>query len=122
MADRAGAQTLSGGYKGTITYMPRDGATAYDDHGATLVVTPDPKGGGDLAVVTYSDHLGRYREVCSVTHNSDGTITLRGVSYTILSGSSFSPDTFTIRVAKDGSISGTSVDTNGGTTTLSMRH
>ena len=114
-------QTLSGTYKGTITYTPKGGVTSYDDKNATLTVLPDT-GEGPVAVVTYSDHLGRYRENCSVTYNSDGTITLTGTSYTILSGSSFSLDTFTIRIAADGSLSGSSVDSSGGKTVLSLHH
>jgi hypothetical protein len=114
-------QTLSGTYKGTITYTPKGGVTSYDDRNATLSMLPDT-GEGPVAVVTYSDHLGRYRENCSVTYNSDGTITLTGTSYIILSGSSFSPDTFTIRIAADGSLSGSSVDSSGGKTVLSLHH
>src|ERR1700679_447871 len=82
------ASTLSGSYTGSITYTPKNGVTSYQDRGATLNVLPDT-GKGVLAVVTYSDQMGRYRENCSITSNPDGTITLKGVSYTILSGSSF---------------------------------
>jgi hypothetical protein len=117
----AADQTLSGIYKGTISYMPRGGVTSYDDRNATMSILPDT-GEGPIAVVTYSDHLGRYRENCSITYNSNGTITLTGTSYTILSGSSFAPDTFTIRIAADGSLSGGSVDTSGGKTVLSLHH
>jgi hypothetical protein len=114
-------QTLSGSYKGTITYTPKGGVTSYDDRDATMSILPDV-GNGPIAVVTYSDQLGRYRENCSVTYNTDGTITLKGTSYTILSGSSFSPDTFTIRTGADGSLSGSSVDSSGGKTVLSLHH
>ena len=114
-------QTLSGTYKGTITYTPKGGVTSYDDRNATMSILPDT-GEGPGVAVTYSDHLGRYRENCSVTYNSDGTITLTGASYTILSGSSFSLDTFTIRIAADGSLSGSSVDSSGGKTVLSLHH
>jgi len=117
----AADQTLSGTYKGTITYTPKGGVTSYDDRNATMSILPDA-GQGPVAVVTYSDQLGRYRENCSVTYNPDGTITLKGTSYAILSGSSFSPDTFTIRIAADGSLSGSSVDTSGGKTVLSLHH
>jgi len=119
--DPSAAQTLSGSYSGTIAYLPRNGIAPYPDGEATLVIASDPKL-ETVAVVTYSDQLGRYREVCSIAYNADGTITLKGVSYTILSGINFSPDTFTIRIAKDGSLSGTSIDTGGGTTTLAMHH
>jgi hypothetical protein len=115
------AAPLSGSYRGSITYMPKDGATHYDDTGATMVIQ-NVEGKGPMAVVTYSDQLGRYRETCTMTSNADGTITLQGVSWKILSGSSFSPDTFTVRVQSDGSVKGTSVDTSGGTSTLSMKH
>jgi hypothetical protein len=114
-------ETLSGTYRGTITYTPKGGVTSYDDKNATMSVLPDA-GNGPIAVVTYSDQLGRYRENCSIAYNSDGTITLKGTSYTILSGSSFAPDTFTIRIAADGSISGNSVDISGGKTVLSLHH
>jgi len=117
----AADQTLSGIYKGTISYMPRAGVTSYDDRNAAMSILPDT-GKGPIAVVTYSDHLGRYRENCSIAYNSDGTITLTGTSYTILSGSSFAPDTFTIRIEADGSLSGGSVDTSGGKTVLSLHH
>jgi hypothetical protein len=60
-----------------------------------MSILPDA-GQGPVAVVAYSDHLGRYRENCSITYNADGAITLKGTSYTILSGNSFAPDTFTI--------------------------
>jgi hypothetical protein len=117
----AADQTLSGTYKGTITYTPKNGVTSYNDRNATMTIQPDT-GKGPVAVVTYSDQLGRYRENCSVMHNSDGTITLKGTSYTILSGSSFNLDTFTIRIAADGSVSGNSVDSGGGKTVLSLHH
>jgi hypothetical protein len=114
-------QTLSGAYRGSSVYTPRGGATSYDDRNATMNVLPDT-GKGAIAVVTYSDQLGRYRENCSVTYNSDGTITLEGTSYTILSGSSFALDTFTVRIDVNGLVSGGSVDSSGGKTTLSMHH
>ncbi len=56
------APTLSGTYKGSITYTPKGGATSYDDRNATMVIPPDT-GKGPVAVVTYSDQLGRYREI-----------------------------------------------------------
>lgn len=115
------APTLSGTYRGYITYMPRNGVTKYEDRNATLTVLPDT-GKGAVAVVTYSDQLGRYQENCSVTYNSGGTIVLKGFSYTILSGSHFYPDTFTIRIENDGSISGSSTDSSGGRTILSLHH
>jgi hypothetical protein len=86
-----------------------------------MTILPDT-GTGAVAVITYSDQLGRYRENCSVTYNSDGTITLKGDTFTILSGSHFYPDTFTIRIANDGSLSGTSVDATGGKTALALHH
>ena len=115
------APALSGAYTGYITYMPRNGVTSSADRNATLTILPDT-GKGVAAVVTYSDQLGRYRENCSVKYNSDGTITLKGFSYTILSGSTFYPDTFTISFEKDGSISGSSIDSAGGRTILSFHH
>jgi hypothetical protein len=117
----AADQALSGTYRGTIIYTPKGGVTPYDDRNAMMSILPDT-GQGPVAVVTYSDHLGRYRENCAITYNPDGTITLKGTSYTILSGSSFSLDTFTIRIGADGSLSGGSVDTSGGKTVLSLRH
>jgi hypothetical protein len=121
MACASAAAPLSGSYRGSITYMPKDGATHYDDTGATMVIQNVP-GKGTMAIVTYSDQLGRYRETCSITPHDDGSITLQGVSWKLISGSSFSPDTFTVRVQSDGSVTGTSVDTSGGTSTLKMKH
>jgi hypothetical protein len=119
-ADATGG--LSGKYKGSITYLPQGGVTPYDDTGATMVIQPAANGKGPTAVVTYSYQLGRCRETCSITPHPDGTITLQGVSWKIISGSSFYPDTFTVRVAANGSVSGTSVDSSGGTSKLSMHH
>lgn len=116
------AAGLSGSYRGSITYMPKGGVTPYDDKAATLVIQPGPGGKGSVAVVTYSYQLGRCRETCSITSNADGSITLQGVSWKIISGSSFYPDTFTVRVGKDGSVAGTSVDSSGGTSVLSFHH
>jgi len=113
--------TLTGTYRGIIRYTPKDGVTSYDDRNATMTIAPDT-GNGPVAVITYSDQTGRYREFCSITSNSDGTITLKGENYEILSGSSFYPDTFTVRIADDGSVAGTSVDTAGGTTVLKLHH
>jgi hypothetical protein len=121
LASASAAPSLSGKYKGSITYMPEGGVTHYDDTGATMVIQPDT-GKGPTAVITYSDQLGRYRETCFIKYNSDGTITLKGISWRIISGSSFNPDTFTLKIASDGSVSGHSVDTGGGTSVLSMRH
>ena len=121
MAWADAAASLSGSYKGTITYMEKDGVTPYKDTGATMVIQPGT-GKGPVAVVTYSYQLGRCRETCSITSHADGTITLQGVSWKMISGDSFSPDTFTVRVAQDGSVKGTSVDTSGGTSVLSMHH
>jgi hypothetical protein len=115
------APALSGTYTGYITFTPKDGATSYQDRNAKLTILPDT-GKGVVAVVNYSDQLGHYREKCSVTLNSDGTLTLKGFSYTILAGTSFSLDTFKIQVAADGSISGNSIDTGGGTSILSFHH
>ena len=119
-ADATGG--LSGSYKGSITYMPQGGVTPYDDTGATMVIQPAADGKGPTAVVTYSYQLGRCRETCSITPHADGTITLQGVSWKLISGDSFYPDTFTVRVAADGSVTGTSVDSSGGTSKLSMHH
>ena len=113
--------TLTGTYRGSITYTPKDGATSYDDRNATMTIVPDT-GKGPVASITYSDQTGRYREFCFITYNADGTVTLKGESYEILSGSSFYPDTFTVRIADDGSVSGTSVDSAGGRTVLKLHH
>ena len=121
ISSAAADETLSGAYRGTISYTPKDGVTTYNDGNATMKILPDT-GEGPVAVVTYSDQLGRYRENCTVTYNSDGTITLTGSSYTILAGSSFSPDTFTVRIAADGSVSGSSVDSDGGKTVVYLHH
>jgi hypothetical protein len=122
MAWADAAAALSGSYRGSITYMPQGGVTPYDDTGATMVIKPAAGGKGPMAVVTYSYQLGRCRETCSITSHADGTITLQGVSWKLISGDSFYPDTFTVRVAPDGSVKGTSVDTSGGTSKLSMHH
>jgi hypothetical protein len=119
-ADATGG--LSGSYKGSITYMPQGGVTPYNDTGATMVINPATLLKAATAVVTYSYQLGRCRETCSITPHPDGTITLQGVSWKIISGSSFYPDTFTVRVAQNGSVSGTSKDTSGGTSKLAMHH
>jgi hypothetical protein len=101
--------------------MPYQGVTPYNDTAATMVIKP-VAGKEPTAVVTHSDQQGRYRETCSITYNSDGTITLKGVSWNIISGDSFSPDTFTLHEQSNGSLTGTSVDSSGGTSTLSMHH
>jgi hypothetical protein len=116
MMSASAAPKLSGNYKGTVAYTPSDGVTTYQDGAATLKIQ------GAVAVVTYSDQLGHYREKCSITYNSDGTVTLQGISYKLLAGSSFNLDTFTIKIAQDGSLSGTSVDTDGGHSKLSFHH
>jgi hypothetical protein len=115
------APVLSGSYRGDVTFTPKDGATRYDDRTATLVILPDT-GKGAVAVITYSDQLGRYRERCSITPTADGTITLKGVSYALLAGDSFNLDTFHVQVGADGSVTGNSVDTDGGTSVLSFHH
>ena len=114
--------TLSGVYHGTITVRPKNAVVPYEDTNATISIVEN-SGADPVAVVTYSAHTGRYREVCAIAYNEDGTITLTGTSYTILSGSSgFSPDTFTLRMAGDGSLSGGSMDSAGGATLVSMHH
>ena len=121
MAWAGAAAPLSGSYRGSITYMPYQGVTPYKDTGATMVIQ-NVSGKGPMAVVTYSYQLGRCQETCSITAHADGTITLQGVSWKMLSGDSFYPDTFTVRVGKDGSVTGTSVDSSGGTSVLSFHH
>jgi hypothetical protein len=114
-------ETLSGVYHGSITVRPKDAVVPYEDRNATIKIVD--QSGEPVAVVTYSAHTGRWREVCTITYNPDDTVTLTGTSYTVLSGSdSFNPDTFTIRIAPDGSLSGGSVDSEGGTTVLAMHH
>lgn len=114
-------ETLSGVYHGSITVRPKDAVVPYDDRNATIKIVD--QSGEPVAVVTYSAHIGRWREVCTITYNPDDTVTLTGTSYTVLSGSdSFSPDTFIIRIAPDGSLSGGSIDSEGGTTVLAMHH
>jgi hypothetical protein len=115
------APTLSGNYKGTIAYTPYQGVTTYRDGAATMKIVPDT-GSGAAAIITYSDQLGRYREKCSVTYNADGTVSLKGISYKLISGDSFNLDTFTVRIGPDGSVTGTSVDSGGGSSTLSFHH
>jgi hypothetical protein len=113
------AAPLSGSYRGTISTMPKDGVTPYEDRAATMVI--QDVAGKSMAVITYSYQLGRCRETCLMALNANGTITLQGVSWKVLSGGSFAPDTFTVSVQADGSVKGSSVDTSGGTTTLVMK-